>query len=85
MLAHSLSVNGKDKLRILHSSIPSIVEDLRNIITAGWEGEILSEVNVQEFFKLLVLRIRFITRVLPAVKCLTDQVLYFLNFVVFVC
>jgi len=39
----SLSVNGKDRLRVLHSSIPSIVEDLRNIITAGWEGEIVSE------------------------------------------
>ena len=39
-------MNGKDRLRVLHSSIPSIVEDLRNIITAGWEGEIVSEVGM---------------------------------------
>ncbi|XP_063683440.1 uncharacterized protein LOC134817972 isoform X4 [Bolinopsis microptera] len=38
----SLSINGKDKLRVLHSSIPSIIDDLRKIIT-DWEGEIISE------------------------------------------
>ena len=39
----SLSINGKDKLRVLHSSIPSIIDDLRKIII-DWEGEILNEV-----------------------------------------
>jgi hypothetical protein len=45
----SLSINGKDKLRVLHSSIPSIIDDLRKIIT-DWEGEIMSEVGPFEFW-----------------------------------